>query len=124
MTEETQQPEKQEVQQPPQMDEELAKQVGDQLQVFIDKVKETEDDNMVNMAVLNIRFENFRRAMSMAGAPDELNNEFLGIMQGALDMVGHLINMEELGVERFASVRNDIVKKGNEITKAVLDANK
>jgi hypothetical protein len=108
------------VQEQVQLDPELAAKVNEQLQSYIDKLKETENTELVNMAILNIQFENFRRTMMMSGAPPEIVAEHGRIMQTALDMIGYLIKVEELGTERFVAVRNDIIQRGDELTKAVL----
>jgi len=120
MTDENTQDENIQEDQPVQIDEETAQEVNEQLQAYIGKLKETEPEHMVNMAILNIQFENLRRTMASSGAPEPLLSEYLKVMQTTLDMVGHLIDIDDIGVERFVSVRNDIITQGDEITKAVL----
>jgi len=109
-----------EQEQPIQLDPEVSKKVAKQMQEYVNLLNETEPKGLVDMAVLNIRMENFRRTMQMSGAPPELSTEFLNIMQSTLDMMGDLIDMETIGGERFVSVRNDIVTKGDGFAKAAL----
>lgn len=100
------------------LDPEIADRVSARLNEYITKLKETEDNELVNMAVLNIQMENFRRTMIMGGAPAPIVAEFQNvIMKTSLDMIGFLINIEGLGTERFVELRKSIVDTGDAIAR-------
>jgi len=105
------------------LDQEVANRISARLNDYITKLKETENTEMVNMAVLNIQMENFRRTMIMGGAPEAIVAEFQhAIMKTALDMIGFLIKIEELGPERFVALRKDIVDTGDAIAREEYEA--
>lgn len=93
--------------------------ITDGLNQYVEQLKKQEPPLLVDMALLNARFDSMRLVLQDSGAPLEIQQAFHTLMNQTLTLMAIAIDLPSLGGrEREQALVIDLMKKGDELAMA------